>query len=169
MRKILLLLAISLSAFASAQTTPVAKTVIGYCNFDSILNLMPVYRSAADSVKKCDDIFNMMQGELFRKSHEFDSLNLQWSPPIRAIKQKEIDDLKTNIENFKLQVKKIYGEKMALCELKLTDVVQKIATEKNYAAVLDSEISDAFAMWSAPGTSFVNITKDVCAQLGIPK
>jgi hypothetical protein len=155
------LLFVSLRLYQHKQLQQLQIT-IGYCNFDSILNLMPGYRSSADSMEIYGGQLKLIQAELSGKQHEFDSLNAKWSPTIAHIKNMEMDVLKTNIENLKR-----CEENMKNSILKLDNAMQIVVVKKGYTAVLDSEISDAFVMWSAPGTSFENITKYVCAELDI--
>ncbi len=89
------------------------------------------------------------------------------SPLIKALKEKEISDLTKNLKEFRILKIRSLNKLTNGYEDKLTDAANKIAKEKGYSAVLDSVVSDAFIMWSTPQVAFVNITKDVCAELGI--
>ena len=101
-----------------------------------------------------------------KKEHEYDSLKLDMSPLIKALKEKEIEDISLNLKEFRLWLLQKKHTTDVYDKL-ITDAANKIAKANGYSAVLDSVVSDAFIMWSTPQAEFVNITKDVCTELGI--
>jgi Skp family chaperone for outer membrane proteins len=175
MRKFLLLIFLCsfTTAFSQTAKPAVTKTTIGYFNYDSLLVLIPGYKETADSVKTYRlEMVNKLakeKAELARKQDESDSLSTVWSPLIRQLKQKELDDLKNNIKSDTKNLNAIDEVKLAPYEVKLTEASKKIALAKGYTATVDSKNSDDFVLWAAPGINFVNMTNDIYAELGISK
>jgi Skp family chaperone for outer membrane proteins len=174
MRNIFLLFSIFSFSFSFAQTpktSTAAKNIIGYFNYDSLLNILPGYKETADSVKNYKQNKNSQlideKVELKSKSKEYDSLKNEWTPLIRKLKLQELADIKNKIKSDSLHLNTIEGAKFEPYEIKLTEAAKKIALSKGYTAVVDSKNASDFVTWADPGISFVNMTKDICAELQI--
>lgn len=180
MRKLFLLLIIISATVSFAQTPqpatptpPATKTVIGYFNYDSLLVLIPGYKAAVDSAKlsKKDtdtELYNM-EATLALKQYEYDSLKHHWSPVIESIKEHEINDIKARIAEYKTSFPPYKPDPILLLksELKITAAANKIAKEKGYSAVINSKNSSDGIICTSSSMHFVNMTKDICAELGI--
>lgn len=163
------LLIISVPAFSQTAAKPFK---IAALNIDSVLDLMPEMAVASDSMaafqKRVEKKIYSMQVQIDRKGREYDSLNSKWSPLIRALKEKEISDMETELQNYKDQADGNYEAKRK--ELvdpiiaKVHKAAAEVAKQKGFAFVLDSSAGQGEVIYF---DQTYNIYKDVCLKLGL--
>ncbi len=91
----------------------------------------------------------------------------KWSPLIRSLKEKEITDLQEYIAELQKRADNEKDDFTATSpyHLKLTEAGKKIGQQNGCVAVVNAASTDELVTWSAPGTVFVNLTAEICAEL----
>jgi hypothetical protein len=156
--------------FTSGYKSSGGKTV-AYYNSDSILHTLPEYKKAMDSItyvkKLLDYQDSMLNIRYFNQIIELQENCLKWSPVILAIHKKAIADLYKNILDYRIEVKldldNMYQKLIPPIIDKITAAAKSISAENEYLALLDSNSLLTFS----PKIKVVNISADVCRQLGI--
>ncbi len=166
------LLLVSVPKTSNAQTKA-SPTTVAHINLDSLLDIMPAFKKASDSAQlfygQLEQMMYQMNLELQRKGNEYDSLNKSWSPPIKAIKEKEITDLQQRIQDFQQTAQDSYTQRRTELLVPIFETIQKavkdVALAKGYKYVLDSSKSATVVLYAADSD---DIFTDVRIKLGIP-
>jgi outer membrane protein len=177
MKKYLLIAVIALffvtvPRVAHAQTKGTPATV-AHIDLDSLLEIMPAFKSASDSAQmfyaQLEQQMYAMSIELQRKTNEYDSLKTRLSPTILAIKEKELYQLQSNIQEFQQSAQQSYVERrdqlLAPILKNIEKAVKDVAIAKGYRYVLDSSKSGNVVLYAADTD---NIFTDVRIKLNIP-
>lgn len=166
------LLLVTVPRAGHAQTKATASAV-AHINLDSLLDIMPAFKKASDSAQifygQLEQAMYQMNIELQRKGAEYDSLNKLWSPPIKAIKEKEIYDLQQRIQEFQQTAQDSYTQRRTQLLVPIFESIQKavkeVAIARGYKYVLDSSKSATVVLYAADSEDIFN---DVRLKLGIP-
>jgi len=166
------LLFVAVPHFAKAQTKA-SPSAVAHIDLDSLLDIMPEMKKASDSAQQYYNMLEQqmysMQSELDRKLAEYDSLQTKWSPLIKGIKEREMQQLQTNIQQFQQQAQTDYANRRAqLVEPIFTSIkkaVKDVAIAKGYKYVLDSSKTTGVVLYSSDADDIFN---DVRVKLNIP-
>jgi Skp family chaperone for outer membrane proteins len=156
--------------FSYNQKTSGGK-VIAYYNSDSILHILPEYKKAMDSIAFVKHLLDyqdsMLNIRYFTKINEIQENCLRWTPAVLSMNKKLADGLYETIQDYRVEVKldldNMYQKLIPPIIEKITAAAKKVGEKNNYLALLDS---NSLVMFS-PKVKVVNISKDVCKQLGI--
>lgn len=154
----------------SAQRAVPSK--VAYFSIDSIMDDMPEMRKASDDAAaykaQLDGQQQKMKDELEKKKTELANAT-ELKPEVRALKEKEIQDMEYNIQVFEQTAETDYENYRAkLVEpvmAKIYDAAKAVAKEKGYDIVLDSSVETGVVL-STNGKD--NISGDIRKKLGIP-
>jgi outer membrane protein len=161
------------STVVSIQTYAHKSPGIAVYNVDSVLITMPEYEAVLQVYTKFDSVLNLqisqIETEYLRKIAEFNNDSVKWSPLIRELKRKEINDLRERMREFRQQTfdereerKKRLREPL---EKKIAEAAAVIGKEKGFLAVIrnegyvDSRRIRYFGDWDTfkpPGPSLLN-------------
>lgn len=163
-KKILLAVAIALPMFVSAQTLKV-----GVVDTSSIMQSMPDTKDAetklADSSKKYEAEFALIQKEFQTKLEEYQKLDANTSKLTQERKAKELSDLQVKIEEFQQQasqdLQRQQQELMAPIVQKVKVAIESVGKEGGYAMIQEAQ---ALIYHAAP---VEDITAAVKAKLGV--
>ena len=167
------LMIIACPHFAKSQTVAKATpTTVAHLDLDSLLKIMPAFTKATDSANAyqtyLENQLYSLQVEYARKTHEYDSLEKVWSPLIKGLRAKEIQDLENNIQSFQqLAQDELTQVRSSLYEPifeKVDSAVKAIAIARGYKIVLDSTKGQG-VLYASPSD---DIFTDVRIKLGIP-
>ncbi|MDQ3109278.1 MAG: OmpH family outer membrane protein [Bacteroidota bacterium] len=155
-----------------AQTKASAATV-AHINLDSLLGIMPAFKAASDSAQlfyaQLEQQMYAMTIEFQRKQYEYDSLKNRLSPTILAIKEKELYQLQSNIQEFQQNAQEEYAARRAQLLLPILKSIEKavkdVAIARGYRYVLDSSKETSVVIYAADTDDIFN---DVRIKLGIP-
>lgn len=160
-----------LSARSYFMLSSIGGKTVAYYNSDSILHLMPDYKKAVDSMAYVEKLLDyqdsMLNIRYFNQIIELQENCLKWSPYILSIHKKAIADLYQNILDYRVEVKldldNMYKNLIPPIIDKITAAAKQVSAEEDYLALLDSNSIVSFS----PKVKVVNISGDVCKQLGI--
>ena len=166
------LLFVAVPHFAQAQTKA-SPTAVAHIDLDSILDIMPEMKKASDSAQLYYNMLEQqmysMQSELDRKLAEYDSLKLTWSPLIKSIKERDLQQLQTNIQQFQQQAQTDYANRRAQLMNPIITTIKKaikdVAIARGYKYVIDSSESSAIVLYASDADDIFN---DVRIKLNIP-
>jgi outer membrane protein len=155
-----------------AQTKASAATV-AHINLDSLLGIMPAFKAASDSAQmfyaQLEQQMYAMTIEFQRKQYEYDSLKTKLSPTILAIKEKELYQLQSNIQEFQQNAQDEYAARRAQLLLPILKSIEKavkdVAIARGYRYVLDSSKETSVVIYAADTD---DIFEDVRKKLNIP-
>jgi hypothetical protein len=145
MKRYLLLLC--LCSIFSIHANAHKSQAIAVYNVDSVLVNMPEYGAALIEYLKFDSVVDLQLGQLeterYRLITEYNNDSAKWSAVIRQIKGKQIEDIGSNIRQFReMAVLELEQRKKALrepLEKKITGAVAVIAKERAFLAVIRNE------------------------------
>ncbi len=140
-KKVMLIVCVlSLTAFSgNAQK-------IAHINFDSLISLMPqmdsVRKVSQEFVKTLSAQLEKMQLEFQTKYQDYMANKDKYTDLIKQIKEKELQDLQANIQDFQQsaqqEIQKKNEELGAPINKKARDAIKKVAMAKGYKYVLDT-------------------------------
>ncbi len=151
-----------------------APTAVAHLDLDSLLGIMPAFKSASDSAamfyKELEKQLYTMTMEYERKMAEYDSLGKTMSPLIKALKEKEINDIQQNIQAFQQMAQEAFtnrrAELLAPVFKSIQKAVKDVAIAKGYTYVVDSSQSASVVLYAADSA---DIFTAVRIKLGIPE
>jgi outer membrane protein len=175
MKKYLLIAvaALMLSSIPRVAHAQAKATAVAHINIDSLLDIMPAFKKASDSAQafynQLEQTMYTMQLEYQRKLNEYDSLNTHWSPPIKSLKESELNDLQGRIQKFQQDAQDSYTDyrtKLLTPIFKqIQDAVKAVAIAQGYKYVLDSSKSATVVLYAADSDDIFNAVR---LKLGIP-
>ncbi len=129
-----------------------AQNKIGYISLQELITAMPEFKKAnddmADQQKALQGQATDMQAEFSRKDSIMNVDSLKWTPAMRDIKRKELNELYLKIVNFNQQAQQILAQKeqqlLAPIQQKAVQTTQAVAKENGYAYILSKEQLIAF-------------------------
>ncbi|WP_343688980.1 OmpH family outer membrane protein [Chitinophaga sp.] len=139
---VILLLCITMLTTSSSF----AQAKIAYVNMQQLVISMPEARKAYDSLQHYQQAL-IKDGQALvvayqARAAEFDTLQERYSPAIREVKMKELEQAKNNIEEFRQRME----QQLSVREQELTSpilvkvkkAISDLAAEKGYVCVLDN-------------------------------
>ena len=144
----------------------------GHINAQEIFTVMPEYTKALEDLKvlektNTDELVRMNQ-ELNKEYQEFQQQQDSLPANIAARRQKHLEDLLQNINDFRntvaQEMEKAQMEKMAPIQKKLTDAIKAVGEAEGVIYIFDLSTTP---IPYVNETQSVNLTDKVKAQLGI--
>ncbi|HPB02433.1 MAG: OmpH family outer membrane protein [Bacteroidales bacterium] len=138
---------ISLLLFANVQPLQAqVKLKLGHINSTKLMEVMPGRDSALkviqDYAKSLDDQLTLMNNEFQTKYQDYLTNEATYLEPIKQMKQKELVDLQTRIDDFKAQAQDLLSQKESELVQPLIDKAKKaideVAVEKGYTYIFDT-------------------------------
>ncbi len=136
----------------SVGTTSHAQTKIGYISLQELIVAMPEYKKANDDMGEHQKALQQQaadyQSEFQRKDSIFGTDSLKWTPAMRDIKRKELNEMYIKIMNFQQtaqqSMQKREQELLEPIQKKAVQTTQAVAKENGYAYILSKEQLIAF-------------------------
>ncbi|MDX9932404.1 MAG: OmpH family outer membrane protein, partial [Bacteroidales bacterium] len=138
---------ISLLLFSNVQPFQAqVKLKLGHINSTKLMEVMPGRDSALkviqDYAKSLDDQLTLMNNEFQTKYQDYLTNEATYLEPIKQMKQKELVDLQTRIDDFKAQAQDLLSQKESELVQPLIDKAKKaideVAVEKGYTYIFDT-------------------------------
>jgi len=138
----------SIVALAAAGNQANAQNKIGYISLQELVAAMPEYKTAANDLqdyqKALEQQGNDYQLEFFRGDSTFKADSLKWSPSMKDVKRKELNELYLKWNTFMNQdaqqmLNKREQELLAPIQQKAVTTSQTVAKENGYAYILPKE------------------------------
>ncbi|HNB81615.1 MAG TPA: OmpH family outer membrane protein [Chitinophagaceae bacterium] len=147
-----------------------AQQKIGYINSQELISIMPETKKANDEAeafqKTFADQMKTMQTELETKVKAYQASEKTLSEAIKAVKEKEIQDLQNRMVSFEQTAKEKIDDKVQeLLEpinKKAQGAIESVAAEKGYSYIMDTSIGAI--IYAKPEDNILNAVK---AKLGI--
>lgn len=145
--KRIFVLFISLLLFVNIQSLQAqVKLRFGHINSTSLMEVMPGRDTAQkvlqDFAKSLDEQLTLMNNEFQTKYQDYITNEATFLEPIKQMKQKELLDLQTRIDEFKSQAQELLSKKEAELVQPLIDKAKKaideVAVEKGYNYIFDT-------------------------------
>ena len=122
------------------------KLKLGHINSTELMELMPGRDSAQkvlqDYAKSLDEQLTLMNNEFQTKYQDYMTNEATFLEPIKQMKQKELLDLQTRIDDFKTQAQDLLSKKESELVQPLIDKAKKaideVAVEKGYNYIFDT-------------------------------
>lgn len=170
--KLLTVVALALAAVpAIAQETPVSVTInLGHCNTDSILMIMPEYKTAMAELEAVQAQYEVelqeMQSEIKTKAEALQANGATYSA-LRVQKERsEIATLTENLQAYAQTAQQDLGvqeqAKLGPVLKKLQEAINQVGKDKGYDYILDTARGTVIFKNDAR-----DITNDVLAVLGL--
>lgn len=140
MKKILLIVAVSLFSFAAS-----AQVKFAHVNFAELVQLMPEADSARSTIeaqsKEAQETYAAMVEEYNAKAATYQQKMSTWTPAIRESKEKELEEIVARIREFdqsiQLELQQKQQSLMAPIQKKALDTVNALAKAGGYIYVFD--------------------------------
>lgn len=166
MKKIILLLAVTLMTGVFTTSQAQSKGKLGHIDSSKLLNLMPEREKAQNELQKyskqLEDQLTAMQTELQNKYNDYLAKKDSLSDILVQTKEKELQDLQTRIQNFQTSAQQDLQKKQQ--ELlqpvidKAKNAIQKVAKEKGYSYVFDTSVG-ALLYWPENSDDLLPLVK----------
>lgn len=169
MKKIKTIL-IALVVFVGATTLMNAQTKIAHINAQELIEMMPEYKAAQNSLDKIQKTYETeiksMMTELETKARKYDGEASSKSDQENQKRFEEIQDMQGNIQAYRQQAMEDLDQKRAdvfkpILE-KAQSTIQKVGRAQGYQYVMDSTMGSGIIL--ADGKDLMN---DVKKDLGI--
>jgi outer membrane protein len=138
----------SIVALATAGNQANAQNKIGYISLQELVAAMPEYKTAANDLQDYQKALEQQgsdyQLEFFRGDSLFKADSLKWSPSMKDVKRKELNELYMKWNTFMNQdaqqmLNKREQELLAPIQQKAVTTSQTVAKENGYAYILPKE------------------------------
>jgi len=138
---------ISLLLFVNVQSLQAqVKLKLGHINSTDLMEVMPGRDSAQkvlqEFAKSLDEQLTLMNNEFQTKYQDYMTNEATFLEPIKQMKQKELLDLQTRIDEFKTQAQDLLSKKESELVQPLIDKAKKaideVAVEKGYNYIFDT-------------------------------
>jgi outer membrane protein len=151
--------------------TTASAQKFGHVNTQEIIQAMPEFNTARTEIEKLTQQYEsdlkQMQDELQKKSEEFDKLPADTPDGIKQRKQKELQDLYSNIqESYQTNqqaLAKAQQEKMQAIQTKVLDAIKAIGQEGGYVYIMEMGAGIPYIST----TLSTDLTAQVKAKLGL--
>ncbi len=122
---------------------------IGYVDLQELMQLMPEYKKASTDLeafgKTLRDELDKMSEEFQKKVADFQRLEPTMSAPIKEVKQKELQDMQSRIQDFQQSaqenVRKKEAELVKPIIEKAKNAISMVAKEGGFAYIFDSSVA----------------------------
>ncbi len=171
MKKIILLLVVTLMSGVVTLGQAQSKGKLGYIDSSKLLSLMPEREKAQNELqnysKQLEDQLMAMQTELQNKYNDYLSKKDSLSDILLQTREKELQDIQTRIQNFQTSAQQDLQKKeqeliQPIIE-KAKNAIQKVAKEKGYAYVFDTSVG-ALLYWPEDSDDLLPLVK---SELGL--
>lgn len=138
---------LSLLLFVNVQSLQAqVKLKLGHINSTELMEVMPGRDSAQkvlqEFAKSLDEQLTLMNNEFQTKYQDYMTNEATFLEPIKQMKQKELLDLQTRIDDFKTQAQDLLSKKETELVQPLIDKAKKaideVAVEKGYNYIFDT-------------------------------
>jgi outer membrane protein len=160
------------AALAVLSAAPALAQKVGHVNIDSLLVLMPEYKSAMVSLEaeqaKFENEAREMQAELEKSAAAMHSASANWSELRKQQETKQLQDAYANIQSYmqsaqeSLQTKEV--ELLTPVLEKMQKAIEEVAAAQKLAYVIDSSRSKGVLVYQKGGD---NLMKAVKTKLAI--
>ena len=124
-----------------------AQSKIGYISLQELISAMPEYKKAesdmSDYQKALAQQGDDYQKEFSRKDSVFGNDSAKWSPAVRDVKRKELNELYLKAVNFNQQAQQLMNNKeqelIAPIQRRAIETTQAVAKENGYGYVFSKE------------------------------
>ncbi|MCD6366794.1 MAG: OmpH family outer membrane protein [Bacteroidales bacterium] len=166
MKKIILLLAVTLMTGVFTTGQAQSKGKLGHIDSGKLLSLMPEREKAQNDLqnysKQLEDQLMAMQTELQNKYNDYLAKKDSLSDILLQTREKELQDLQTRIQNFQTSAQQDLQKKeqdllQPIIE-KAKNAIQKVAKEKGYSYVFDTSIG-ALIYWPEDSDDLLPLVK----------
>jgi len=170
MKKLIVISILFFSFALVSNTNAQTKSKFGHINSEELLKLMPGRDSAEikykDYAKSVETQFNTMKAELETKMQDYQANSATMSALIKQLKEKEITDLQSRIQEFQYSAQEdIEGKEKELLQPiidKARKAIEDVAKENGYTYVFDT--SAGVLLYSEPSDNIMSLVKK---KLGI--
>jgi outer membrane protein len=160
LRLVLVTVLVSISAFAQAQLK------FGHINSTELIQMMPQTKQADSTLKKEADSYEQqlraMTAEYQSKLQSYQR-NDSMPDAIRAMKEKELQDLGQRIQEFQQtaqeSMQKRKEEIYTPILKKAEDAIKDIAKEKGYAYIFDTSPGTGAVLYAQPSDNIMDMVK----------
>jgi outer membrane protein len=160
------------AALAVLSAAPALAQKVGHVNIDSLLVLMPEYKTAMASLEaeqaKFENEAREMQAELEKSAAAMQSASAGWSELRKQQETKQLQDAYANIQSYmqsaqeSLQTKEV--ELLTPVLEKMQKAIEEVAAAQKLAYVIDSSRSKGVLVYQKGGD---NLMKAVKTKLAI--
>lgn len=165
-KKILLIAALVIPMFASAQTLK-----IGLVNPEDVIQKMPEYTEAqnkfVETSKRYEDEFGKLQEELKRRYDDIQAMPDNELEAIKERKLREFQEYQVKVQQFQQtaeqELAKVQQELMAPIEKKVQDAIRSVGQEGGFS-LIEANVAGIVLYYADP---VIDITNDVKAKLGV--
>ena len=145
---------------------------IGHLNYDSLTSMMPqtdsVKKVMADFVDQLKKILDGYQNDLKTKYDDYQANVDKWTPLIKGVKEKELQDAQQRIQEFQTnaqtEIQKKNEQLVKPINEKAKKAIKAVALEKGYKMILDSGLENV--LYAEPSDDIMPLVK---LKLGIKK
>ena len=138
---------------------------IAHINYDTLLAQMPqmdsVRKVAQDFIKQLETQLGAMQNELQTKYQDYQAHTNDYTPLIKQVKEKELQDLQQRIQDFQTSAQQEIQQKNEALTKPINDkakkAIKEVALEKGYKMVLDSGLDNV--LYSEPSDDILLLVK----------
>jgi outer membrane protein len=160
------------AAIALLSAAPALAQKVGHVNIDSLLVLMPEYKTAMANLEaeqaKFENEAREMQAELEKSAAAMQAASTNWSELRKQQETKSLQDAYANIQSYMqnaqetLQTKEV--EMLTPVLEKMQKAIDEVATAQKLSYVIDSSRSKGVLVYQKGGD---NLMKAVKAKLAI--
>jgi len=133
--------------FLIAANSTNAQNKIGYISLQDLMAAMPEYKTAANDLQDYQKALiqqgNDNQQEFFRRDSIYKTDSVKWSPSMRDLKKKELNELYMKWANFSQEARELLNKReqelLAPIQQKAVQTSQTVAKENGYAYILPKE------------------------------
>lgn len=129
-----------------------AQGKIGYISLQELITAMPEYKKAEtdlnDYGKALNEQYNDYRRDYDRKDSIYKADSAKWSPAVREVKKKELNELGIKLINFQQEAQQLLQKReqdlLTPIQKKAVETTQAVAKENGYAYILSKEQLIAF-------------------------
>jgi outer membrane protein len=152
-------------AMVCLSVTKSSAQKIAHIDFDSLISIMPemdsVRKVSQEFVKTLEAQLIKMQTELQNKYQDYQANKDKMTDLIKQIKEKELQDLQANIQDFQQnaqgEIQKKNEELGEPINQKARNAIKKVAMAKGYKYVLDTSMDNV--LYSEPADDILALVK----------
>lgn len=163
---------LTITAMFMSAAPAMAQMNIGHCNTDSVLVLMPEYKTAMAELQNLQTQFENeiaeMRSELEVKAQSIETNSATWTPLRVQKEQSELQTSYNRLQNYAQQAQQDLGAKeqelLTPVLQKLQEAINAVGTEKGLDYILDSSRGRGTVIFKKESRDISNAVK---TKLGI--
>ena len=168
MKKIVLIAVAALFSFAATAQ----ELKFAYVDFSELIQLMPEMDEARatleDNSKENEEILMTMYKEYQQKGQEYQQKAASWTPAVREIKEKELMDIQTRLEqtqqSLQAEMQELQNRLQAPVVQKAQKAVEELAKAKGVAGVFEKA-----SLLYIDEAQMIDLTPEARIKLNIPE